>query len=85
LQPAAAPNHHNQRAEYNSSSTHRAARDAAEFIKSLPKASQDRPEWQILVKALLLVVECRDTLLARIGIMRALNAGTQWSRRCRAA
>jgi hypothetical protein len=36
----------------------------------------DRPEWQAAVQALPLVVECNgDTLLAYIGIRRALNAG----------
>jgi hypothetical protein len=54
----------------------RSLRDAGEFVQSLPKATQDRPEWQVAVGALLLVVECNgDPMLARIGIMRALNAG----------
>jgi hypothetical protein len=38
--------------------------------------SHDRPEWQAAVQALLLVVEYDgDTLLAYIGMKRALNAG----------
>jgi hypothetical protein len=37
---------------------------------------QDRPEWQVAVRAFLLVVECDgDQMLARIGIMQALRAG----------
>jgi hypothetical protein len=53
----------------------RSLRDAGEFIQMLPKAMQDRPEWQAAVQALLLVVEHDgDTLPVRIGIVRALNA-----------
>ena len=54
----------------------RSLRDAGEFIQSLPKATHERPEWQEAVEALLLVVEHNgDTVPARIGITRALNAG----------
>jgi hypothetical protein len=53
----------------------RSLRDAGEFIQSLPKAVQGRPEWQVATEALLLVVECDgDPMLARIGVVRALNA-----------
>jgi hypothetical protein len=53
----------------------RSLRDAGEFIQSLPVAVQDQPEWQIAVRALLLVVECNgDPMLVRIGMMRALRA-----------
>jgi hypothetical protein len=58
----------------------RTLRDAGQFIQELPKTTHthDRPEWQDAVEALLLVVECDgDTLLAYIGIKRALNAGRQ--------
>jgi hypothetical protein len=56
--------------------TLRSLRDAGEFIQALPKAMQDRPEWQTATEALLLVVKCDgDTLLAYIGIMQALRAG----------
>jgi hypothetical protein len=42
----------------------------------LPKAEQDLEEWQAAVEALLLVVELNGpTMMARIGIMRALNRG----------
>jgi hypothetical protein len=65
-------------------------RDTAEYIQKLPKAEQ---EWQAAVEALLLVVEFDGpTMMARIGIMRALNRGyvrefnssrkdTHWGRR----
>jgi hypothetical protein len=49
-------------------------RDAGDYITSLPKAEQDLEEWQAAVEALLLVVELDGpTMMARIGIMRALN------------
>jgi hypothetical protein len=49
-------------------------RDAADYIMKLPKAEQDLEEWQAAVEALLLVVELNGpTMMARIGVMRALN------------
>ena len=49
-------------------------KDAAEFIQKLPKAEQDLEEWQAAVEALLLVVELNGpTMMARIGMLRALN------------
>ena len=68
-------------------------KDAAEYIQKLPKAQQDLEEWQAAVEALLLVVELNGpTMMARIGIMRALNRSyvrefnssrkdTHWGRR----
>jgi hypothetical protein len=68
-------------------------RDAADYIMKLPKAEQDLEEWQAAVEALLLVVELDGpTMMARIGVMRALNRGhvrefdssrknTHWGRR----
>nr|WP_084801520.1 hypothetical protein [Bradyrhizobium sp. Ec3.3] len=51
-------------------------RDAGEYIAELPKAVHDRPEWQAAMEALILVAEKGGpTMLARIGIMRALNSG----------
>ncbi|GLR87754.1 hypothetical protein [Bradyrhizobium iriomotense] len=51
-------------------------RDAGHYIAGLPKAVHDRPEWQAAMEALMLVVERGGpTMFARIGIMRALNAG----------
>jgi hypothetical protein len=67
--------------------------DAAGYIMKLPKAEQDLEEWQAAVEALLLVVEhSGPTMMARIGVMRALNRNvvrefdssrkdTQWGKR----
>lgn len=52
--------------------------DAGHFITKLPVPVQRRPEWQAAAEALMLVVESKGpTMLARIGIMRALNHGKQ--------
>jgi hypothetical protein len=49
-------------------------KDAAEYIQKLPKGEQLLDEWQAAVEALLLVVELNGpTMMARIGVMRALN------------
>jgi hypothetical protein len=49
--------------------------DAARYIQKLPKAEQQIEEWQTAIEALILVAESDGgpTMLARIGIMRALN------------
>jgi hypothetical protein len=48
--------------------------DAAKYIQKLPKTEQQLGEWQAAVEAMLLVVErSRPTMMARIGVMRALN------------
>jgi hypothetical protein len=50
--------------------------EAARHIQKLPKAEQQIAEWQAAVEAMLLVVELNGpTMMARIGIMRALNRG----------
>jgi hypothetical protein len=49
-------------------------RDAADYITQLPKAEHDADEWQAAMEALLLVAEQdRPAMLARIGVMKALN------------
>jgi hypothetical protein len=49
-------------------------RDAGEYIAALPKKVHDAPEWRDAMEALLLVVERGGpTMLARIGVMRALK------------
>jgi hypothetical protein len=49
-------------------------RDAALYITKLPKAEHDAEEWQAAMVALLLVAEHDGpTMLARIGVMLALN------------
>jgi hypothetical protein len=48
--------------------------DAAKYIQKLPKVEQQLAEWQAAVEALLLVVENNGpTMMARMGVMRALN------------
>ena len=48
--------------------------DAGKFITKLPKAEQEAAEWQDAMEALILVAaRGGPTMLARIGIMRALN------------
>ena len=49
-------------------------KDAAKYIQKLPNAEQHLEEWQAAVEALLLVVELNGlTMMARIGMLRALN------------
>jgi len=49
-------------------------RDAGDYIASLPKPEQNLDAWQAAVEALLLVVELNGpTMMARIGMLRALN------------
>ena len=49
-------------------------RDAADHIMKLSKAEHSAPEWQAAMEALILVAETGGpTMLARIGVMRALN------------
>ena len=54
--------------------------DATNYIQKLPKAEQLLEEWQAAVEALLLVVELSGpTMMARIGVMRALNRHVEWT------
>jgi hypothetical protein len=49
-------------------------RDAGNYITKLPKAEHLAPEWQAAMEALILVAtKGGDTLLPRIGVMRALH------------
>jgi hypothetical protein len=42
----------------------------------LPKAAHEAPEWQAAMEALILVATLAGpTMMARVGIMRALNHG----------
>jgi hypothetical protein len=48
--------------------------DAGNYIAKLPKAEHEAERWQAAMQALLLVAEHGGpTMLARIGVMRALN------------
>jgi hypothetical protein len=50
-------------------------RDAADYITELPKKESDLPEWQTAIEVLMLVSRGGPTMLARIGVMKALNRG----------
>ena len=51
-------------------------RDAATYVTGLPKKEAELPEWQAAIEALILVADLGcPTMLARIGVMRALNRG----------
>jgi hypothetical protein len=51
-------------------------KDAADYIKRLPKAEHDKPHWQLAVEVLILAAEDRGPLMhARIGMLQALNFG----------
>jgi hypothetical protein len=48
--------------------------DAGNYITRLPKAEHTAPEWQAAMEALILVAtRGGPTMLARIGVMRALH------------
>jgi hypothetical protein len=48
--------------------------DAGAYITKLPKAVHEAAEWQAAMEALILVAKHGGpTMLARIGVMRALN------------
>ena len=48
--------------------------DAGNYITKLPKAVHDAEEWQAATEALILIAtRGGPTMLARIGVMRALN------------
>lgn len=48
-------------------------KDAGEYIAKLPKAEHTATEWQTAMEALLLAVRGGPTMLARIGVMKALH------------
>src|SRR5258708_3672232 len=48
--------------------------DAGRYITKLPKAEHEAAEWQAAMEALILVATSGGpTMLARMGVMRALN------------
>ena len=47
--------------------------DAADYITSLPKKESDLPEWQTAIEVLMLCSRGASTMMARIGVMKALN------------
>jgi len=48
-------------------------KDAADYITKQPKKESDLPEWQTAIEALMLCSRGGDPMLARIGVMKALN------------
>jgi hypothetical protein len=51
-------------------------KDAADYIRRLPKAEHETPHWQAATDALIMAAEDRGPLLhADIGMRRALNFG----------
>ena len=48
-------------------------KDAADYVTKLPKKESDLPEWQTAIEVLLLCSRGGPTMMARIGVMKALN------------
>ena len=48
-------------------------KDAADYITKLPRSESDRHEWRTAIEVLMLCSRGGDPMLARIGIMKALN------------
>jgi hypothetical protein len=48
-------------------------RDAAIYMTSLPKRVSDLPEWQTAIEVLMLCSRGGDTMMARIGVLKALH------------
>jgi hypothetical protein len=56
----------------------RTLRDAANFIKKLPKAERDSPEWKLAVHMLIEAAEDYAPMrFAREALLRASDRGTQ--------
>ena len=52
----------------------RTLRDAANYIKTLPKLEHDTPEWRLAVQMLIDAAEDRGPMLfAKMGIVRAVE------------
>jgi hypothetical protein len=52
----------------------RTLRDAANYIKKLPKSEHDSPEWRLAVQMLIDAAEDRGPMLfAKMGILRATD------------
>jgi hypothetical protein len=52
--------------------------DAGNYIAELPEAVHEVPEWQAAMEALILVATLNGpTMMARIGVMRALNRNVE--------
>jgi hypothetical protein len=53
----------------------RTLRDAANYIKNLPRSERDRPEWRLAIQMLIDAAEdCGPMLFARMGMLRAMES-----------
>ena len=53
-------------------------KNAADYIRKLPKAEQKHEKWQTAVEVLIMAAEGRGPLMhARIGMLRALNRNVE--------
>ncbi len=48
-------------------------KDAADYITKLSKKESDLPEWQAAIETLMLCSRGGHAMMARIGVMKALN------------
>jgi hypothetical protein len=56
----------------------RTLRDAANYIKKLPKSEHDTPEWRLAIQLLIDAAEDRGPMLfAKMGIFRAINRNVE--------
>jgi hypothetical protein len=61
-----------------SGSPARTLREAANYIKKLPKSEHDTPEWRLAVQMLIDAAEDRGPMLfAKMGLHRAMNRNVQ--------
>ena len=52
-------------------------RDAADYITKLPKSESDLHEWKSAIEVLMLCSRSGPTMMARIGVMKALNRNVE--------
>ena len=58
----------------------RTLRDAANYIKKLPKSEHDSPEWRLAIQMLIDAAEYRGPMLfAKMGMLRAVNRNLERS------
>jgi len=52
-------------------------KDAADYITKLPQKESDLPEWQTAIEVLMLCSRGGHSIMARIGVMKALNRNVE--------
>jgi hypothetical protein len=68
--------HRHDRAPHRKGRQLATLKEARTYITKLPKAEHSAAEWQAAMEALILVATLGGpTMMARIGVMRALNRG----------